>query len=95
MRKTWYLAAIAAALMVCVSGAAYAQEHHEHHWDNEHPRFDDHERVVVNGWWAGHREHPVIGFRVEDRLPEGWEPRLRTGFRTRRGMAPPASPRAT
>jgi hypothetical protein len=80
MKKSWYLAAIAAALMICVGGAAYAQERHEHHWDNDHPRFDDHEHVVVNSWWAGHRDHPPVGFRVVDRLPEGWDARLQVGF---------------
>jgi hypothetical protein len=80
MRKHWYIAAIAAALMICVAGAAYAQERHEHHWDEHHPMFDDHEHVVVNGWWAAHHEHPVIGFRVEDRLPGDWDARLAPGF---------------
>ncbi len=80
MKRRWFLTALTAALLICVTGAAYAQERHEHHWDEHHPMFDDHEHVVVNGWWAAHRDHPAIGFRVEDRLPAGWEPRLQVGF---------------
>ena len=66
-------------------GHAYGQEKHEHHWDAHHPQFDDHEREVGRDWWAHHRDHPVIGFRVEDRLPPGWEPRLQAGFVFDRG----------
>jgi Ni/Co efflux regulator RcnB len=55
-------------------------DHHEHHWDEHHPQFDDHEHVVVNSWWVGHRERPVVGFREEDRLRPEWEPRLQVGF---------------
>jgi hypothetical protein len=61
-------------------GHAYGHENHEHHWDPHHPRFDDHEREVSRDWWADHRDHPVVGFRVEDRLPTAWEPRLQVGF---------------
>src|SRR5579863_8894413 len=88
MKKTrWFLAAfVAAAMLMFVGGPTFAQDRHdrddrhEHEWDREHPRFDDHERVVVNGWWGEHREHPVVGFRVEDRLPRDWEPRLQVGL---------------
>ena len=61
------------------------QDHHEHHWDAHHPQFDDHEREVGRDWWEHHRDHPVIGFRVEDRLPPDWEPRLQAGFVFDRG----------
>jgi hypothetical protein len=56
------------------------QEHHEHHWDKDHPQFDDHERVVVHDWYGSHRDAHVVGFRDEDRLPPEWEPRLQVGF---------------
>jgi len=58
----------------------HEQEHHEHHWDKSHPRFDDHERVVVRDWYGSHRDRHVVGFREEDRLPRDWEPRLQVGF---------------
>ncbi|MGD0958089.1 MAG: hypothetical protein ABR953_14855 [Candidatus Acidiferrales bacterium] len=82
MKVRWWIAAFTLALFAAFSagtGTLYAQEH-EHHWDAHNPRFDDHEHLVVNNWWAAHREHPVIGFRVEDRLPPEWEPRLQVGF---------------
>jgi hypothetical protein len=77
---------VTAAFLMFVGGSALAQdhhdrdEHHEHQWDREHPRFDDHERGVVTGWCGERHERPIIGFRVEDRLPRDWEPRLQTGF---------------
>jgi hypothetical protein len=80
MKSRWIASACAAALLILGSSAAYAQERHEHKWDRDHPVFDDHEREVVRGWWGGHRDHPLIGFRVEDRLPADWEPRLQVGF---------------
>ena len=86
MKTRRFLAAfVAVAMLMFVGGNAFAQdrdrdEHHEHHWDREHPAFDDHERVIVNGWWGDHRAHPVVGFRVEDRLPRDWEPRLQVGL---------------
>jgi hypothetical protein len=81
MKTRFFLAVFAAAaLLMCAGGPAFAQDHHEHHWDAKHPAFDDHEHTVVNGWWGNHHDHPVIGFRAEDRLPEGWAPRLRVGF---------------
>jgi hypothetical protein len=91
MKVRWSIPAFALALFAVFStggGTLYAQEHdheehgehHEHHWDEHNPRFDDHEHVVVNNWWVVHREHPVVGFRVADRLPPEWEPRLQVGF---------------
>jgi hypothetical protein len=81
MKSRWVATAFAAALLIFASGAAFGQqERHEHKWDKDHPVFDDHERVVVRGWWGAHRDHPVVGFRDEDRLPGGWEGRLQPGF---------------
>jgi hypothetical protein len=82
MKSRWIATAFAAALLIFVSGAAFAQsqERHEHKWDKDHPVFDDHERVVVRGWWSAHRDHPVVGFRDADRLPGGWDARLQAGF---------------
>jgi hypothetical protein len=88
MKARWWMAVCVAALFVLFNGGSlYAQEyhdhdqdHHEHHWDPHHPQFDDHEREVGHDWWAHHHDHPVVGFRVEDRLPPEWEPRLRAGF---------------
>nr|HEV7953510.1 hypothetical protein [Candidatus Acidoferrales bacterium] len=79
MRSRWLAAILAVVFATFVSGAAFAQKH-EHHWDEHHPVFDDHEHEVVNTWWGTHRDHPLIGFRVEDRLPADWEPRLQVGF---------------
>jgi Ni/Co efflux regulator RcnB len=87
MKTRWFLAvSVAAAFVLFAGGAARAQERHdrddrhEHRWDRDRPVFDEHERVIVNGWWGERRARPVIGFRVEDRLPREWEPRLQVGF---------------
>lgn len=81
MKLRWLMAALAALSFAAFGGGvARAQEHHDHHWDEHNPRFDDHEHDVVNHWWAAHHDHPVIGFRVSDRLPAEWEPRLVVGF---------------
>ena len=83
MKVRWWMAACATALFAMFSGsAARAQEgeHHDHHWDEHNPRFDDHEREATRMWYEHHRDHPVVGFRVEDRLPADWEPRLQVGF---------------
>lgn len=86
MKTRWLLAMGAAALLVVAGGAAFGQDrhdrddHHEHHWDARHPAFDDHEHETVRVWWGAHQAHPVVGFRVQDRLPAGWEPRLQVGF---------------
>jgi hypothetical protein len=79
MKRRLFLAICAVATAAFIGGAAYAQEH-VHHWDANHPAFDDHERTVLNGWWEHHRDHPVIGFRVGDRLPPNLEGQLRPGF---------------
>jgi Ni/Co efflux regulator RcnB len=77
---------VGAAFLTFAAQAAIAQERHEqeerheHHWDRDHPRFDDHERFEVDRWWRERHEHPIIGFRVEDRYPREWEPRLQVGF---------------
>jgi Ni/Co efflux regulator RcnB len=92
MKVRWCVAICAAALVATFNisrfniSRVYAQdrheeqEHHEHHWDEHHPQFDDHERVVVHDWYGTHRDRHIVGFREEDRLPEGWGPRLQVGF---------------
>jgi Ni/Co efflux regulator RcnB len=76
---------VGAAFLTFAGGVAVAQERHEeerheHRWDREHPRFDDHERFEVDRWWRERHDRPIIGFRVEDRYPREWEPRLQVGF---------------
>jgi hypothetical protein len=64
MKVRWWAAVCATAVFAAFScstahakvGLA-AQEQHEHHWDKDHPQFDDHERGVVRDWRA--RCHPV------------------------------------
>jgi Ni/Co efflux regulator RcnB len=81
MKATWLLALVATALFAVFSGGvARAQEEHVHHWDEHNPRFDEHDHQAVNDWWARHHDHPVVGFRAEDRLPADWLPRLQIGF---------------
>jgi Ni/Co efflux regulator RcnB len=81
MKARFLLAVCAMAFFAVFSSAGiYAQEKHEHHWDEHHPQFDDHEREAVRGWAEKHHDHPVVGFRAEDRLPADWEPRLQVGF---------------
>jgi Ni/Co efflux regulator RcnB len=83
MKARWWMAVCAMGAFAMFSGsAAMAQgdEHHEHHWDDRNPRFDDHEREATRNWYEHHHDHPVIGFREEDRLPRDWEPRLQVGF---------------
>ena len=74
MKMRWLLVICAAAVFAAFSGStAYTQEeHHEHHWDEHHPQFDDHEHVVARTWWGSHRDRRVVGFRDEDRLPPDW-----------------------
>jgi len=87
MKTRKFLSVFVVAAFVTFTGSASIaqdrherEERHEHHWDRDRPAFDEHERVVVNGWWAEHHERPIIGFRVEDRYPREWEPRLQVGF---------------
>src|SRR5579862_5610279 len=85
MKARWLLAMCAtAAFAMTTGGALMAQDRdhdrHDHHWDNRDPKFDDHEREATRRWYEAHHEHPVIGFREEDRLPREWEPRLQVGF---------------
>src|SRR5690242_16713104 len=85
MRARWIAGlGMAAFFALFASTGIHAQERqeqkHEHHWDNQHPRFDDHEREAVRGWAEKHHDHPVVGFRSEDRLPADWDGRLAVGF---------------
>jgi Ni/Co efflux regulator RcnB len=85
MKLRWWMAACATLLFAGLGGTSaraqdHPQDHHEHHWDEHNPRFDEHEHQVVNDWWAHHHDHPVIGFRAEDRLPRDWDGRLVPGF---------------
>jgi Ni/Co efflux regulator RcnB len=86
MKTLRFLAVFVVAAFVTSAGSAviaqerHEEERHEHHWDRDHPRFDDHERFEVDRWWRERHERPIIGFRVEDRYPREWEPRLVPGF---------------
>jgi Ni/Co efflux regulator RcnB len=87
MKAPWWLAICVAALIAAFNcPTAHAQDrqddqqHHEHHWDKDHPQFDDHERTVARDWWGTHRDRNVVGFRDQDRLPADLEPRLQVGF---------------
>jgi Ni/Co efflux regulator RcnB len=84
MKLRWLMAALATLSFAAFSGsvarAQDRQDHHEHHWDEHNPRFDDHEHQVVNDWWGHHHDHPVVGFRAEDRLPAAGDGRLVVGF---------------
>jgi Ni/Co efflux regulator RcnB len=77
---------VGTAFLMFAGGRVLAQdrhdrdERHEHQWDRDRPVFDEHERVVVNGWWGERHPRTIVGFRVEDRLPRDWEPRLQVGF---------------
>lgn len=85
MKLRWLMAACATVLFASLGGIAVkaqerAQEQHQHQWDRNNPKFDDHEHQVVDDWYKGHREHPVVGFRAEDRLPGNLESSLVAGF---------------
>ncbi len=82
MTKTrWFLAGIRCRCDADVCWwATHFAGRHDHQWIREHPTFDEHERVVVNGGGASITAGRILGFRVEDRLPRDWEPRLQVGF---------------
>lgn len=83
MKTRWVLIVLAAALMVFVSNAAFAQDNNtdnDKKWDNLHPMFNQHEHEVITKWWAEHRDKPPTGFRDEDKIPADWEPQLVPGF---------------
>jgi hypothetical protein len=53
---------------------------HQHHWNMDHPAFDDHEHVVMRDWYRDHRLRPPLGFRERDLLPAEMEKQLVVGF---------------
>jgi Ni/Co efflux regulator RcnB len=81
MKTRWFLAAFGTALFaLSLGGGAVAQERHDHHWDKDHPAFDDHERGQMRDWYREHHEHPPVGFRDRDRLERDMDGRLAAGF---------------
>ena len=60
------------------------QDHHDRNRDGqhgqEHMKFDDHDRQVSRDWYNSHRDHPPMGLRSRDRLPERYESRLHEGY---------------
>ncbi len=58
MKTRRFLAVFVVAAFVTSAGSAVIaqerreEERHEHRWDRDHPRFDDHERGVTNRWWG-------------------------------------------
>jgi Ni/Co efflux regulator RcnB len=56
----------------------------------DHRRFDDHDRTAVRGWYNQHQRNLPLGFRNGDRLPNRWDGQLREGWvidRSLRGQA--------
>jgi hypothetical protein len=70
-------------------GSAFAQDHdrdRDRDRDHDHPRFEDHDRQVVRGWFTEHHDHLPRGLRNPDRLPPELEPRLQVGVVLDRDM---------
>lgn len=84
MKLRWLMAACATVLFASLGGSvARAQDHAQdqhRQMDAKSPKFDDHDRQAANDWYTGHKDHPVAGFRAEDRLPADWDSKLAAGF---------------
>lgn len=84
--------------LLCLFGltsvAMRAQDHgpDQDHHDQDHMKFDDHDRQVSRDWYNEHHDHPPMGLRDRDRLSPVYESRLREGYvmdRHMRGMIYP------
>ena len=90
MKTRWLLVVCATALFATYGGSAtMAQSEaahkqaplgHEHHWNMDHPQFDEHERAVARDWYRDHREHLPPGFREKDRLTADMDKQLQPHF---------------
>lgn len=69
--KTRHFLATAFAVALFASVSAQAQE--------QHSRFDDHDRQVAQDWYSQHQTHPVRGIRSQDQLSTDQEARLQEG----------------
>ena len=52
----------------------------------DHRRFDDHDRQVSRDWYNQHQRSLPMGFRDRDRLPTRYEGQLREGYVIDRGL---------
>jgi len=67
--------------LLCLFGiAAGAMRAQDHGHDQDHARFDDHDRQVSRDWYNEHHDHPPMGLRERDRLAPGYEGRLQNGY---------------
>jgi Ni/Co efflux regulator RcnB len=83
------------ALFALTGGALRAQDHDQDRHDQDHSRFDDHDRQVSRDWYNKHHNHPPVGLRDSDRLTPEYEARIRDGYvldRNLRGRIHPIPP---
>ena len=74
--KKLRLAMGALAALFALSGAVAVAQGRGH---DGHDRFDDHDQQVTRDWYKQHKDHPMAGFRNEDRLSADEESRFREG----------------
>lgn len=90
-RNLLFNGAVALLAFVLPFGAAraFAQDHdrgqgrdhdRDHDRDRDHPRFEDHDRQAVRGWFKEHHGHLPPGLRDRDRLAPDLESRLQVGL---------------
>jgi Ni/Co efflux regulator RcnB len=59
--------------------AQYRADQRADRWSDQHRRFGDHDRQVVQGWYAQHRRTPPPGLRDRDRLDPDLRVRISVG----------------
>jgi len=59
--------------------AQYRADQRADRWSDQHRRFGDHDRQVVQGWYAEHRRTPPPGLRDRDRLDPSFGARIGVG----------------
>lgn len=85
MKLRWLMAACATLMFAgfgssVVRAQDHAQDEQHRQMDAKNPKFTDHDRQAANDWYTGHKDHPVAGFRAEDRLTADDEGKLVVGF---------------
>lgn len=84
MKASLWLAGCAAALLGITGGVASAHPKSPDRQDQEkreqnHTKFDDHDRQAAREWMGKHHDSPPDGFRAEDKLSPELESHLKVG----------------
>ena len=85
MKLRWLMAACATLMFAGLGSSVvraqdHAQDEQHRQMDAKNPKFTDHDRQAANDWYTGHKDHPVVGFRAEDRLSSDLDSQLVAGF---------------